>query len=313
MAWQLSVVIILSTLVMLALCFIAFVPGECRKRKRGYTTRQLINGYWPYVLAAAVVYGLMQAQFPIQRELNLFVNYDCTHYIEHIEGGMIAVFQNWMHPALTYLMTFAYLVVFSSIMIFTFLILAYTEQIHALKHFSLVFILDYLIAFPFYLLFPVKVTGYALSGVQPLMYELHPMIYEGITTVDPLDNCFPSLHVALVFSALLISRTTDLRRYTTFLTFAFPMIVFATLYLGVHWIADIVAGMMLSFFTFHIAKHYGEPILDHANTVAVWIERLIGVEETVVCAACACKIGIVPHLRSVNCPRCGAVIEHRVL
>ena len=313
MAWQLSVVIILSTLVMLALCFIAFVPGECRKRKRGYTARQLINGYWPYVLAAAVVYGLMQAQFPVQRELNLFVNYDCTHYIEHIEGGAIAVFQNCMHPALTYLMTFVYLVVFSSIMIFTFLVLAYTEQISALKHFSLVFILDYLIAFPFYLLFPVKVTGYALSGVQPLMYELHPMIYEGITTVDPLDNCFPSLHVALVFSALLISHTTDLRRYTTFLTLAFPMIVFATLYLGVHWIADIVAGMALSFFTFHIATHYGEPILERANTVAVWIEKAIGVEETVVCAACACEIGVVPHLRSVNCPRCGAVIEHRVL
>ena len=313
MAWQLSVVIILFTLIMLALYFLAFVPGECRRKKRGYTARQLINGYWPYVLVAAAVYGLMQAQFPIQRELNLFVNYDCTHYIEYIEGDVVAVFQSHAYPVLTYLMTFVYLVLFSSVMIFTFLILAYTEQMRALKWFSLVFVLNYLIAFPFYLLFPVKVTGYALSGIQPLMYELHPMIYEGITTVDPLDNCFPSLHAALVFGALLVTSTTDLRRYTVFLTFAFLTIVFATLYLGVHWMTDVVAGMMLSFFTFYTAKHYGEPILNYMNTVAVRFERLIGVEETVVCTACACNIAIVPHLRSVRCPQCGAVIEHSVL
>ena len=313
MAWQLSVVIILSTLIVLTLYFLAFVPGECRRKKCGYTIRQLVNGYWPYVLVAAVVYGLMQAQFPIQRELDLFVNYDCTHYIEYIEGDIVAVFQSYTDPALTYLMTFVYLVIFSSVMIFTFLILAYTEQMRALKMFSLVFVLNYLIAFPFYLLFPVKVTGYALSEVQPLMYELHPMIYEGITTVDPLDNCFPSLHAALIFGALLVINTTDLRRYTTFLTFAFLIIVFATLYLGVHWVTDIVAGMMLSLSTFHIAKHYGEPILNHTNNIVVWFERLIGVEETVICTTCACNIRVVPHLQSVSCPKCGAVIEHSIL
>ena len=313
MSWRLSVVIIFFTLVMLATYFLAFVPDECRQRKRGYTARQIVNGYWPYVLAAAVVYGLMQAQFPLQRELNLFVNYDCTHYIEYLEGGLVAAFQSHIHPALTYLMTFVYLVLFSSVMIFTFLILAYTEEITAFKQFSLVFILNYLIAFPFYLLFPVRVTGYALSDVQPLMYELHPMIYEGITTVDPLDNCFPSLHAALIASAFLIVHTTNLKRYEAFLAFAFSAIAFATLYLGVHWITDIVAGILLSVATFHIAEHYGDRIMDCANVAAVSIERLVGIEETVVCTACACRIAIVPHLQSVDCPQCGAVIEHNVL
>jgi len=313
MSWQLSVVMIFFTLVMLTAYFLAFVPEECRRRKRGYTARQIINGYWPYVLAAAVVYGLMQAQFPLQRELNLFVNYDCTHYIEYLEGGLVAVFQSYTYPALTYLMTFVYLVLFSSVMIFTFLILAYTEEMTALKQFSLVFILNYMIAFPFYLLFPVRVTGYALSNVQPLMYELHPMIYEGITTVDPLDNCFPSLHAALIASALLIVHTTNLKRYEAFLAFAFSTIVFATLYLGVHWITDIVAGILLSVVTFRIAETYGAQIMDCANAAAVSIERLVGIEETVVCTACACRIVVVPHMQSVNCPQCGAVIEHSVL
>jgi len=313
MSWQLSVFIIVFTLIMIALYFPLFVSVECRKRKRGYTARQLINGYWTYTLAAATVYGLMQAQFPIQRHLNLFVNYDCTAYIEHIEGGLVAVFQSMETPTLTYLMTFVYLVLFSSIMIFTFLVLAYTEQKTSLKRFSLVFILNYLIAFPFYLLFPVTVTGYALLDVQPLMYELHPLIYSSITTVDPLDNCFPSLHAALVFSALLIIWGTDLRRYRTFLTFAFPSIVFATLYLGVHWVTDIIAGMALSVFTLQITDHYGERILRHANAAAVRIEGLIGVEETIVCNICACKITTVPHIRFVSCPQCGTCIEHSAL
>jgi len=313
MAWQLSVIISFLTLIMLASFFFVFVPVECRKKKRGYTMKQLINGYWPYILMAAIVYGLMQAQFPIQRELNLFVNYDCTHYIESIEGGVVSGMQQYANPTLTYMMTFVYLVLFSSVMIFTFLLFAYTEQMTALKQFSFVFIANYLIAFPFYLLFPVQVTGYTLPNVQPLMYELHPLIYDGITTVDPLDNCFPSLHAALVFSALLVIRTTNLDRYRRFLMIAFPMIVFATLYLGVHWVTDIVASVMLSLFTFRIARYHGEWIMDYANNAAVAIEKLIGVEETVVCSACACEIAIVPHLRSVNCPKCGKVIEHRVL
>jgi len=145
------------------------------------------------------------------------------------------------------------------------------------------------------------------------MYELHPMIYEGITTVDPLDNCFPSLHAALIASALLIVHTTNLKRYEAFLAFAFSAIAFATLYLGVHWITDIVAGILLSVVTFRIAEHYGDRIMDCANAAAVSIERLVGIEETVVCTACACRIVVVPHMQSVNCPQCGAVIEHNVL
>lgn len=313
MAWQLIVFSIISTLILIALYFLLFVSAECRKRKRGYTVRQLINGYWPYMLAAAAVYGLVQVQFPIRQHLHLLVNYDCTAYIEHLEGGMVAGFQSVATPTLTYLMTFVYIVFFSSIVVFTFIILAYTEQTSELKRFSLVYILNYLIAFPFYLLFPVTVTGYALPNVQPLMYELHPTIYSAITMVDPLDNCFPSLHVALTFSTFLIIYGTNLRRYKVFMTFAFPTVVFATLYLGVHWITDIIAGMALSFFTLHIADRYGEQILQHANIAIIAMERLIGVKETVICNMCAYKIITVPHIRSVSCPQCGTRIEHSAL
>jgi membrane-associated phospholipid phosphatase len=265
------------------------------------------------MLAAAAVYGLVQVQFPIRQHLHLLVNYDCTAYIEHLEGGMVAGFQSVATPTLTYLMTFVYIVFFSSIVVFTFIILAYTEQTSELKRFSLVYILNYLIAFPFYLLFPVTVTGYALPNVQPLMYELHPTIYSAITMVDPLDNCFPSLHVALTFSTFLIIYGTNLRRYKVFMTFAFPTVVFATLYLGVHWITDIIAGMALSFFTLHIADRYGEQILQHANIAIIAMERLIGVKETVICNMCAYKIITVPHIRSVSCPQCGTRIEHSAL
>ena len=313
MTWQLIFFSIISTLILIALYFPLFVSAECRKKKRGYTARQLINGYWPYILAAAAVYGLVQVQFPIRQHLNLLVNYDCTAYIEQIEGGLVSGFQSMATPTLTYLMTFVYIVFFSSIVIFTFIVLAYTEQTSELKRFSLVFILNYLIAFPFYLLFPVTVTGYALPTVQPLMYELHPAIYSAITMVDPLDNCFPSLHVALVFSTFLIIYGTNLRRYRVFLIFAFPTVVFATLYLGIHWVTDIIAGMALSVFTFHIADRYGEQIMRHANIAIVEIEMLIGVKETIICNICAYKITTVPHIRSVSCPQCGTCIKHSVL
>jgi len=118
----------------------------------------------------------MQAQFPIQRHLNPFVDYDCTAYIEQMEKGLVVGFQRIAMPTRTYLMAFAYLVLFSSIVAFTSIVLAYTEKTAAIKRVSLVFVLNYLIAFPFYLLLPVTVTGYVLPGVQPHIYELHLVI-----------------------------------------------------------------------------------------------------------------------------------------
>ncbi|WP_157196607.1 hypothetical protein [Methanococcoides burtonii] len=72
-----------------------------------------------------------------------------------------------------------------------------TQNLKVLQEYTIAFIAIYLIALPFYIYLPVTVTGYTLPTVTPLLYNLSPIISQGVRIVDPfLDNCFPSLHAA---------------------------------------------------------------------------------------------------------------------
>ena len=212
------------------------------------------------VLLPILVFILYITQASLQRKfMTKFTYHDGTALIEAIESNMVHIFQKVVFPSLTYLMSFSYLTIYVCAILLTFLILALYRKTTLFKRFSLMFSLNYLIAFPFFMFFNVSVTGVTLQDVQPLMYVQFPRIFLAITTIDPLDNCFPSLHVAMVFSAFLIMVKTDFKRFKIFLYLGVPTIIFAVLYLGIHWITDVFAGMALALFTYWIAKSFYKP------------------------------------------------------
>ena len=73
---------------------------------------------------------------------------------------------------------------------------------------------------------------------------------------DPLDNCVPSLHIAIPFGILALNwlhmreKEIDLkdwkhRRYHQFIFWNTVLFCFAILYLGIHWIIDIPLGILI--------------------------------------------------------------------
>jgi membrane-associated phospholipid phosphatase len=107
---------------------------------------------------------------------------------------------------------------------------------------------NYLVLIPFYLFFPVTVTGfYSESGLTPLLY-INTNWGRVVTSVDPLNNDFPSGHVSIILTTLLVLACAgwDRRGYLYFLAASLIGIVFAVLYLGVHWLADVFAGLALA-------------------------------------------------------------------
>ncbi|MFZ2070671.1 MAG: phosphatase PAP2 family protein [Halobacteriota archaeon] len=215
-----------------------------------------------HIMLILLVFALYMTQVPIQQEITSASGYyDGTPVIEAIESDTVHLFQEGIYPSLTYLMSFSYLAIYIGAIMFTFAILAYYRQMLLFKRFSLMFSLNYLIAFPFFMFFNVSVAGASLQTVQPLMYEQFPRILSAIIAIDPLDNCFPSLHVTMVLSAFLIIRSTHYKRHKTFLGVGVPTIVFSVLYLGIHWITDVIGGMALALFTYYVAKSvYKSPV-----------------------------------------------------
>ncbi|NOR77278.1 MAG: phosphatase PAP2 family protein [Methanophagales archaeon] len=221
------------------------------------TKKQLIKEGRYYILLALLVIALCMKQISIQDKIVMrFGYYDYTALISAINPDFALIFQKGIYLSLTYLMTFTYIIIYPSAVFFTALILIHYRETVLFKRAALMFSLNYLIAFPFFMLFHVSTTGATLPGVEPLIYEQFPRICTAITTIDPLDNCFPSLHVAMVFSAFLIMCGTNYRRYKIFTYFAVPATIFAVLYLGIHWLIDILAGIAIALFTYYLAKSF---------------------------------------------------------
>ncbi len=221
------------------------------------TKKEFVKECRYYILLALLVIALCMKQISIQDKIVMrFGYYDYTALISAINPDFALIFQKGIYSSLTYLMTFTYIIIYPSAVFFTALILIHYRETLLFKRAALMFSLNYLIAFPFFMLFHVSTTGATLPGVEPLIYEQFPRICTAITTIDPLDNCFPSLHVAMVFSAFLIMCGTNYRRYRIFIYFAFPATIFAVLYLGIHWLIDILAGIAIALFTYYLAKSF---------------------------------------------------------
>ncbi|MHC1576337.1 MAG: phosphatase PAP2 family protein [Methanosarcinaceae archaeon] len=243
-----------------------FVPEAFRDEQ--YRTRarrvRFLTNILTYSIPLAIVYTFVHMQDTMANYLGIDPQLNYAGYFIMLEGNGVSLLQSIATPLLTYISGIAYLILFPFLLVFTFLILAYTEKLKVLEEFVVAFILILLIAFPFYVFFPVEVTGHTLHDVQPILYNLSPIIAEGVKVVDPgLDNCFPSLHTALsVMTMLTILLRTDLNNFKIFAVLTTLIIQFTILYLGIHWITDLIAGSALALISYYVATNYRTGIIE---------------------------------------------------
>lgn len=180
-----------------------------------------------------------------------------THWIFSLSGGAIRILQDRLDYAIVvdfFCIVYAWL--FTFLIYFAPVLLVSANDNANLRKYAIAMMFNYAILVPFYLLFPVSVSGSAPdSGITPLLY-IDTHWGKMVTSIDPLNNDFPSGHVSLAVTTLLIFAYAGqrYRRVYFFLIFATASVIFAVLFLGVHWPADVFAGFLVAVFAIAAAN-----------------------------------------------------------
>ncbi|MFL0196648.1 phosphatase PAP2 family protein [Clostridium sp. WILCCON 0269] len=108
-------------------------------------------------------------------------------------------------------------------------------------------ILQIFLITPFYLTFHLQEVWYVLKQPDGLARHLNPNAAAGITL-----NCFPSMHTSISFAMFLLALREKNKLFKFIFGFFCLSIIYSTLYLEIHWILDVIAGMILGYITVKI-------------------------------------------------------------
>ena len=168
-----------------------------------------------------------------------------TDLIYAIEGEFTKHVQDFfMNDTLTTILNFHYLFIYLFLIYVTTVYFADTGDRDMTDKVTLNYLLIYALAVPYYLFFNVEVTSSWIPGMDALLYHdgAYTVFY---ATHDPLDNCVPSLHVAIPFGILMLNylhvkesggTIKEWRHYNYFLFVLINTIlfIFSIMYLGIH-------------------------------------------------------------------------------
>jgi len=180
-----------------------------------------------------------------------------THYVHQLEGdATLWVQDTFSNGLLTELLSFHYLFVYLFLIWFSPMYYILCRDEAMADKAVLNYFIIYVLAVPFYLFFNVEVTSSFIPGMDALLYHNDWNLFF-FTEVDPLDNGIPSLHVGIPVGLLIINRlhVRDLgigmgewrhKEFDLFVAVNVPIYLFSIQYLGIHWITDLVPGLVLA-------------------------------------------------------------------
>ncbi len=176
-----------------------------------------------------------------------------TWLIYEFEGTVVAAFQSVASEPLTVMFTAAYLVGFPTIVLFTYFKLKAHDEREA-RRYALAYVVLVLLAVPFFVFVPVEIPAlYPAVAVQPLIFDVSPIIRAGMLATDTMVKAFPSLHTGLSVLAALYARKAGPRYAVTAGALA-GLIVLSTFYLGIHWLTDAAFAVVLVAVAYWISR-----------------------------------------------------------
>ncbi|WP_276246834.1 MULTISPECIES: phosphatase PAP2 family protein [unclassified Haladaptatus] len=245
--------------VMIAIGSVTFIgPSQLSVLRENWRFR--LREVSPYLGLLAGILAINKVARQVGPEISWVVGLNITSYIYRIEGDFVAFVQSIATDQLTVYFSFIYLYGYVFLLVFPFILTFALRETKYLKQTAVAFALNYSLGLIFYILFVSYGPRNLIPDlVDPLMYSMYPQSQLLTGEVNSNTNVFPSLHTSLSVTVAYLAWFTRDRFPYWFVTSCFlaASVVMATMYLGIHWGTDVVAGTILGLGSVHIArKHY---------------------------------------------------------
>ncbi len=201
----------------------------------------------PYLVALGVLLAINSALRDSTEEFSLFVGWNITGWIETIEGDFVVFVQSFQTELLT--TYFSYIYVHGYVFLLGFPLVAYValENQRRFRELVVAYGLNYMLGTVLYVAF-IAFGPRNVGLVDGLLYTTFPQFQFLTSEINNPTNVFPSLHTSLsVTAAIFAYKTREV--YPAWLPLAVVLavsVVISTMYLGIHWAIDVVAGIALA-------------------------------------------------------------------
>ena len=262
MALLIDLLVRLAAAVVVSIVFGGLIiVGADQLRSLWANRRERVLRAWRPLVALGVVLAVNKVAREVGPTISWIIGINITGTIYAIEGGFVATVQSVANPSFTLYFSVAYVYMYVFLLVFPFLAYLALADPRPLRELAAAYIFNYVLGLVCYILF----VSYGPRNLLPemvdsLLYSTYPNTQLLTRQVNATTNVFPSLHTSTSATvALLAWRTRD--TYPRWLYVAAPMagsIIVATMYLGIHWGIDVLAGLGLAYLSVKLAQRYAD-------------------------------------------------------